>query len=309
MITDINFEQWLELNNYSPRTKRAYRLYFKSFKLLPTINQETINGFIMLHNNGACRGFVNGLIKYIIEREVDIPKEEMDVLLRVRVIKPLGKKKELVKKTIITKEDLDRIESVLKNGRNGIAKVILLLSYNCALRASEIFRIKLDSFNWDSWEKNMEGYGLLSLTETKTGKSDVVPVPSFIMKRIDQYVKEMLIEKPMMDFTNKHLFNLLDWEVNYESNERLWIKYIMMNYKNWEKTLKIASTKALGYSITSHCLRRSFATNMLNAGLNIREVQELLRHKDISSTQLYTQISKEQLVKRLEEVNNKINPQ
>jgi integrase/recombinase XerD len=72
----------------------------------------------------------------------------------------------------------------------------------------------------------------------------------------------------------------------------------------WLIIKKYVSESGITAAVTPHTLRHSFATHLLNGGADVREVQGLLGHANVSTTQVYTQISQE----RLREVYDEAHP-
>lgn len=122
----------------------------------------------------------------------------------------------------------------------------------------------------------------------KGSKERIVPIGSKALHAIKMYIKErdFILQK-----TRKTSKNLLLTEEGKNITRQEVYNFI---HKLGEKIHK---------SISPHTLRHTFATHLLENGADLRVVQELLGHSDVSTTQLYTHISK----KRLKEVYFAIN--
>lgn len=151
-------------------------------------------------------------------------------------------------------------------------KAILETLYSSGIRVSEL--VKLDIDNLDL------GIGYLRVMG-KGAKERVVPLGSFAIAAINNYLengrKVLLKDKTEQAvFLNKHGSRLTPRGIRYMID-----KYIK------ESTIK--------QKVSPHTLRHSFATHLLDNGADLRSVQELLGHVTMSTTQIYTHVTKERL--------------
>ena len=174
---------------------------------------------------------------------------------------------------------LQEIETILNQDLNKTETVILELLYGCGLRVSELVNLKINDFDLNS--KYLTAYG-------KGSKERMVPLGSKAVQAIKKYLPERDYILQKYRFDSK---NLLLHEKGRIINRQDIYNFI---HKQGQKIHK---------SISPHTLRHSFATHLLENGADLRVVQELLGHSDVSTTQLYTHISK----KRLKEVYFAIN--
>jgi len=150
--------------------------------------------------------------------------------------------------------------------------LILEFLYGTGVRVSELCNIKLNDIDY---------YQNLCLIHGKGSKDRLVPLHHRLINEISDYVittrKDLLKTKEC-----KYLF------LNHRGDNitprgiRMVINSIMLN-----------SGAAL--KISPHTLRHTFATHLLNNGADLRSIQELLGHEHLSSTQIYTKVSKEKL--------------
>ncbi len=149
-------------------------------------------------------------------------------------------------------------------------QAMLELLYASGMRVSEIVSLNLGDV--DTKEGYVRCFG-------KGHKERVIPIYEQIAKSIDNYIKETR-PKLVRNREEKALF------VNLRG-ERLTRQGL------WQKLKDYAKGAELDREITPHTLRHSFATHMLSGGADLRSVQELLGHANISTTQVYTHLTSE----------------
>jgi tyrosine recombinase XerC len=169
------------------------------------------------------------------------------------------------------------IEAPLKNTIFGIRdRAILELLYGTGIRVGEL--VNLNIRNIDLYEKTIIVFG-------KGSKERILPLGNPSIRAIQEYLTSRnLFEKKI--FVNKNdlealFLNRLGGRLTTRSIRRIIIKYMKM--------------AGLNKKISPHVLRHSFATHLLGGGADLRSVQELLGHKSLSTTQIYTHITKERL--------------
>lgn len=247
----------------------------KNVEEINKIERTHINGYILkLHENklnptsvmrktASLRGF----FKWLCANEI-CEKNPALTLEPPKVPQKLPK--------VITAEEINIILSENLNKRE---KVILELLYGCGLRVSELVNLKIHDIDISAKYLQCTGKG---------SKERIVPIGSKALHAIKMYIKErdFILQK-----TRKTSKNLLLTEEGTNITRQEVYNFI---HKLGEKIHK---------SISPHTLRHTFATHLLENGADLRVVQELLGHSDVSTTQLYTHISK----KRLKEVYFAIN--
>ncbi len=152
-----------------------------------------------------------------------------------------------------------------------LEKAILELLYAAGLRVSELANMTLQNLNLDQNYVRCVGKG---------SKERLIPIGEKANYALKNYLQERELILFNYDLKTNHLFlNQTGLPISRQK--------IYTIIKNLGK--KIDKT------ISPHTLRHSFATHMLENGADLRVVQELLGHSDVSTTQLYTHISKKRL--------------
>ena len=171
------------------------------------------------------------------------------------------------------------IEEMLHNNLTPLEHVMMELLYSCGLRVSELVNLKLNDIDLSS--KYVRCFG-------KGSKERIIPMGETAKSVIKEYLltRDLLIKK----------YNIDSKKLLIKENGHFISRQDVYNFIH-------AQGKLIHKNISPHTLRHSFATHLLENGADLRIVQELLGHSDVSTTQLYTHISK----KRLKEVYFSIN--
>ncbi len=147
-------------------------------------------------------------------------------------------------------------------------KAMLELMYATGLRVSELVNLKIHDINLD-----------MALVKTlgKGSKERIIPIGDYALYYLKEY---------MINYRNSML--------KKEYNDYLFLNNHgkQMTRQGFFKILKkIATENGIKKDFSPHTLRHSFATHLLNHGADLRSIQELLGHSDISTTQIYTHVS------------------
>ena len=180
---------------------------------------------------------------------------------------------------VLSEEEVDKLLDInLKTSFDYRNKAMLELMYSSGLRVSELINLKVNDIDLNNASVRIFGKG---------SKERIVPLDDYAIEALDNYIKNH--RKSLFKHgENNYLF------LNNHGNK--------MTRQGFFKILqKIVKEKNIKSEISPHTLRHSFATHLLKHGADLRSIQELLGHSDISTTQIYTHITSERLQKNYKE--------
>lgn len=237
---------------------------------LVQIKSEGLSANSMNRALAALRGFYNYLLQERVLEESPLTHIE---LAKVWMRLP----------DTVSREEMNRILSGPDNSTpSGLRdRAMLELLYATGLRVSELISLSMNSINWQ--------VGFLAVMG-KGGKERVVPVGRTAYDAVRRYVDEAR-PKFARSKTTEVLF--LNRFGRAFTRQGLW--KIIVGY---------AQKAGLQKNVHPHTFRHSFASHLLEGGADLRAVQVMLGHSDISTTQVYTHVTRE----RLKEIHRKYHP-
>jgi len=294
-----DFQVYLEVErNVSVHTQKAYvadiqeftrflhsNSFIKKTDEIIKMEPETIRAYLGYRYRQKVK-------KVTVNRKVSSLRAFYKYLLRTGKIK--NNPAEMIQtpkaeKYIPTFLSVDEMFELLKaqneNSVSGLRnRAILELFYSSGLRLSELAGLDLIDLNFDQKLVKVRGKGR---------KERIVPIGGPALKAVEEYLEKTgeLRRNMDADIFKKPLFlNTRGKRITTRSIARI--------------VNEAASKSGIGRKISPHALRHSFATHLLNAGADLRSIQELLGHESLSTTQKYTAVN----INRMMEVYDKAHP-
>lgn len=179
---------------------------------------------------------------------------------------------------ILTIEEVDKLLDIkLITAFDYRNKAMLELMYSSGLRVSELVDLKLSNINIENGYVRIFGKGK---------KERIVPIGEIALDYLKIYINEYRDSMLKGYYTENVFLN------NHGKNMTRQGFFLIIK--------KIADEKNINKNITPHMLRHSFATHLLNNGADLRTIQEMLGHSNISTTQIYTTVTSDILKENYE---------
>jgi len=264
----IRYRGWLESHRYPPNTVRTYTSMMEAFLKFVAPKEASdcdANDLVMMVNEyilprGLSYSYQNQLISAVKKFYKEICREKIDTgsFTRPRTRHKLP--------NVLSKDEVKRILEAPTSEKH---RVLLSIIYGCGLRRSEVIMLEPDDIDRDRM--------LLTVRQSKGFKDRIVPVSAKLVKMTDTYLERYC---PVL-----YLFE----------GQRQGDPYSATSV---EKVFKMACQKAgIRKQITLHGLRHSYATHLLEAGTDLRYIQELLGHKSSKTTEIYTHVTEKSIQK------------
>lgn len=267
----------LNKNNLSINTKDSYTRdlnKFSQFLMTKGINIEEVDeiaimAFIQhiknlgMANSSILRYSVSikGFYRYLLKNDIII----RDPTIRYDNIKA---KKKSIPKTLTVEEIsrlLDAPDTTLNKGKRD--KAMLEVMYAAGLKVSELINLRMDDLNFK--------LAYLTCRDNKK-KERIIPLGSYALKCLNEY----------FSIRNEiNIYNLDNVFLNLRGTE-------MTRQGFWKILKSYVKPANIDKAIYPNIIRHSFAVHLLENGADLKSVQELLGHKDISITQIYYNISR-----------------
>ncbi len=279
------FERELEIRNYSPRTVKSYLGYLKEFfefckkdKISPTyFDEEVAKNFLLdkkEHNCSAktlnvCLAAIKFFYKEIqgFSHKINIKFARRNVRLPV----------------VLSNGEIMDIIRTLMNLKHRLA---LSLAYGSGLRVSEVANLKIKDVDFDG--------RMIFVRQGKGGKDRITILPEALMEDLKRFIESRFsVENLTGNIFERNCISPNDYLFESQRGGKLTTRALQ---KVFQKALiRAGITK----SATFHSLRHSFASHLIEGGVNLRFIQELLGHQNIRTTELYTHVSSEALIRNV----------
>ncbi len=264
--------------NYSDKTVKSYEDDLNSFaleinkNLLDITEEDIINYLKVLKDNKYKKTSVSRKISSLksFYKYINFKKIKEGYNPTTYILYP--KKDKKLPNFIEYNELEEMIQSSLEGKNKERNNLIIELLYATGVRVSELVNIKLNDIDFNDQSIRVMGKG---------SKERIVYYGEYALNALNNYING----------ERKETLNNIDseWLFSNKKGDHLSTRMIELII---DKIMKNVSIKS---KVSPHTLRHTFATHLLNSGCDIRVVQELLGHENLTTTEVYTHITNEEL--------------
>ncbi len=255
------FYAHMRMRGMSPKTIEVYskhiRRYLKTNQSCDALEEKIAGEYIynLIAIQELSHSFVNQAISAI---KLFFRVNKSDLYLKHKLIRPRNDK---ILPKVLSQDEVVRVLNALDNIKH---KTILYVIYSAGLRVSEVCNLKSEDIDGDRM-----------MIRVKSGKG-----------RKDRYT---LLSKVALELLREYYMMYKPKEWLFEGQD----KSSNISVRSVQRMFKNACEKAhINKNVGVHSLRHSFATHLLEAGTDLRYIQELLGHASPKTTQVYTHVSK-----------------
>ncbi|MFH1307473.1 MAG: site-specific tyrosine recombinase/integron integrase [archaeon] len=249
----------LKLKGFSPLTVKNYSYFIEKFLSSSSKSIEELN-------EEDAKSYLASLIDSKSRATLSLVASSIRFfynLLGKQIGQIVLPKKEKKLPVVLTREE---VKKLVESTDTRKSKLILSLLYSSGLRVSELVNLKKEDIDF--------GENLGWVRKGKGGKDRLFSISETLVKEIKNYISVI------------------------PENTYLFSKLKPLTTRNIQKIIQSTSKKVpIHKKVTPHTLRHSFATHLLESGVDIRVIQTLLGHENLQTTQIYTHISQDQIKK------------
>jgi integron integrase len=293
-------KEQIMLRHYSPKTLKAYSVWM--WKLCRFLNHQSpvevtsrdVQRFLadlavrQQVSASAQNQAFNALLflfRHVLERELGDLSDT-----------PRAKRRKSIP-TVLSRSEVTALIEQLRPPY----RLIGMILYGCGLRLSEALSLRLHNFNFDT--------GMLSVQFGKGGKSRTVPLPESIQGEIQAQlgrIKALHQEDLARGYAGVFMPGNFEKKAKGAARELVWqwffpapsltrvketgeLRRYHVQETDIQRAIKAAASRAgIPKRVSPHTLRHSFATHLLQANYDIRQIQQMLGHSDVRTTMIYT---------------------
>jgi integron integrase len=292
----------LRTAHYSIRTEHNYinwikrYIFFHNKRHPDTMAAKEIGDFLthLAMKRNVTAGTQNQALNAIVFLYKKVLKKEPGVFEGV-----IRAKRSQRLPTVLTRDEIQRLFAAL----TGTSKLMATLLYGTGMRAMELLRLRVKDFDFQR--------GLITIRAGKGDKDRITMLPRTLYRPLqDHLARVKLLHEQDLKKGLGRVFLPYALSVKYPNLDKYWgwqyvfpSKEISTDPRSREQRRHHAHESALQKSmkhaaelaniqkhVGPHTLRHSFATHLVEKGRDIREIQELLGHADVSTTQIYTHV-------------------